>query len=378
MTNQIENFIVQYEQETRSRELNANKRIINGFVWGLAVIALLWVLSLTGVLTVDRHMVTIAFLLAFLLYIPTFFLMNTKKLALGWMKYYLLVQLCIICGIIMSVLSYHTVLLGIFPLLYAIRYREKKIIWFTFSVSLLVIAASEFIGYYFGICDLNVFLEGHYNHGRHLISVTEGFLLIPLNETPALSIVLHMLLPKVIILLLLALILQHTVLDNTRDTLRIAQLTYYKDNDTRTKVYNKNKYEEMITQYYPSVNRLAVIFFDLNNLKTINDEQGHAMGDYVIEKLASVIKEQSCDFRRVYRIGGDEFVMILEHPVAGEAELIIAAVKEALALHNETATVAISTAAGFAYGRGADILSVVKEADERMYENKHFIKNQEQ
>ena len=267
---------------------------------------------------------------------------------------------------------------GNFPLLYAIRYREKKIIWFTFSVSLLVIAASEFIGYYFGICDLNVFLEGHYNHGRHLISVTEGFLLIPLNETPALSIVLHMLLPKVIILLLLALILQHTVLDNTRDTLRIAQLTYYKDNDTRTKVYNKNKYEEMITQYYPSVNRLAVIFFDLNNLKTINDEQGHAMGDYVIEKLASVIKEQSCDFRRVYRIGGDEFVMILEHPIAGEAELIIAAVKEALALHNETATVSVSTAAGFAYGKGPDILSVVKEADEKMYENKHFIKNQEQ
>lgn len=375
MTGQIEDFIAQYEQETHAQELNANKRIINVFVWGLAVIGLLWILSLFAILTVDARMVTVALLLAFLLYIPTFFLMNTKKLEQGWMKYYLLVQLCIICGIIMSVLSYHAILLGIFPLLYAIQYREKKIIWFTFTVSLLVLAVSGFIGYYFGICDLNVFLEGHYNHGRHLSSVTEGLLLIPLNESPALSILLHMLLPQGVILLLLTLILQYAVISNTRDSLRIAQLTYYKDTDSNTKVYNKNKYEEMITRYYPGVDRLAVIFFDLNNLKKVNDEIGHAMGDYIIQKLASVIREQSGNFRRVYRVGGDEFVMVLESPFAGEAELIIAAVKEALALHNETGPVAISTAAGFAYGKGSNILEVVKEADEKMYENKKFIKN---
>ena len=101
----------------------------------------------------------------------------------------------------------------------------------------------------------------------------------------------------------------------------------------------------------------------------------NAMVDYIIQKLASVIREQSGNFRRVYRIGGDEFVMVLESPFAGEAELIIAAVKEALALHNETGPVAISTAAGFAYGKGSNILEVVKEADEKMYENKKFIKN---
>ena len=172
--------------------------------------------------------------------------------------------------------------------------------------------------------------------------------------------------------------IRRTVIDNTRDALRIAQLTYHKDTDTNTKVFNKNKYEEMISQYYPSVNRLAVIFFDLNNLKKVNDELGHAMGDYIIETLASVIRDQSNDSRRTYRIGGDEFVMILENPVPGEAELMIAAVKEQLSIHNKTGPVAISTAAGFAYGKGSEILKTVKEADIRMYENKHFIKSQEQ
>ena len=176
-------------------------------------------------------------------------------------------------------------------------------------------------------------------------------------------------------LLLLSIMLQYTVISNTRDALRIAQLTYHKDTDTYTKVFNKNKYEEMITKYYPGVDRLAIIFFDLNNLKKVNDELGHAMGDYIIETLASVIRSQSNDSRRVYRIGGDEFVMILESPAQGDAELVIAAVREQLSLHNETGPVAVSTAAGFAYGKGMNILEVVKEADEKMYENKLFIKN---
>lgn len=378
MTNQIENFIVEYEKETHSQEINANKRILNVFVWGLAAIGLLLVLSVFNILTVDNRMVIVSFVLAFLLYIPAFFLLHTGKLSADWIKYYLLAQLCILCGIIMSILSYHAVLLSIFPLLYAIQYREKKIIWFTFSFSLLIMAASSFIGYYFGICDLNVFLEGHFNYSRHLSSVTEGLLLIPLNESPVLFILSHILLPNAVILFLLAIILQYTVISNTRDSLRIAQLTYYKDTDTNTKVYNKNKYEEMITKYYPGVDRLAIIFFDLNHLKKVNDELGHAMGDYIIQTLADVVNQQSGDFRHVYRIGGDEFVMVIESPSQGEAELIIANVKEALALHNETGPVAISTAAGFAYGKGCDILEVVKAADERMYENKKFIKSQGQ
>ena len=130
----------------------------------------------------------------------------------------------------------------------------------------------------------------------------------------------------------------------------------------------------MITKYYPAVDRLAVIFFDLNNLKKINDESGHAMGDYVIEKLASFVNSHSNDFRRVYRIGGDEFVMVLENPVDGEAEEIIASTREQLVQHNQTGPVEISSAMGFAYGKGSDVLEIVKEADEKMYENKRQIK----
>ena len=43
-------------------------------------------------------------------------------------------------------------------------------------------------------------------------------------------------------------------------------------------MYNKNKYEEMIADYYLGVDRLAAIFWDVNNLKYVNDQYGHAAG----------------------------------------------------------------------------------------------------
>ena len=377
MTNQTENFIAQYEQELVVQETNANRRILNGFVWFLGAVALVWILTIIGFFNVDKNLVTIAFFVSFILFIPAFFLMFQKDLSKSWIKYFLLILLCVVCGVIISILSFHATLLFVFPLMYAIQYREKRIIWFTYSINLLTITAGMLIGFYFGLCDLNLLLESNYTRTYYMNAMTDNILYITFNENPTDVILLFAIIPTAIILFILAIMLQYTVISNTRDALRIAQLTYYKDTDTNTKVYNKNKYEEMITKYYPGVDRLAIIFFDLNNLKKVNDELGHAMGDYIIQTLAAVVNKQSGDFRRVYRIGGDEFVMVIESPSQGEAELIIANVKEALAIHNQTGPVAISTAAGFAYGKGIDILEVVKAADERMYENKKFIKNQE-
>ena len=47
MANQVDTFIAQYEQELELQEINANKRILNGFIWFLAAVALVWVLSVT-------------------------------------------------------------------------------------------------------------------------------------------------------------------------------------------------------------------------------------------------------------------------------------------------------------------------------------------
>ena len=52
---------------------------------------------------------------------------------------------------------------------------------------------------------------------------------------------------------------------------------------------NKNKYEEMVKTYYPYIDNIRAIFWDLNNLKMINDTYGHDYGDKAIERLSSVL-----------------------------------------------------------------------------------------
>lgn len=374
MTNKTDTFFIQYKQELALQEINANKRILKGFIWFLISVAFIWILNTIGFFEVNKAMVNTAFIVTIILFFPTIFLFHAKDLSKPWIKYLLLTLLCVNCAVIISILSYHAVLLYVFPLLYAIQYRKKRIVWFAYSINLITILTSSIISFYYGICDLNILLQSQHVRSWYLNVITNESLNIPFNENPLFVIIVFMIFPRAIILFAFSIMMQYTVISNTKDALRIAQLTYYKDTDTTTNVFNKNKYEEMISKYYPSIDNLAVIFWDLNNLKTINDKYGHAMGDYAIEKLSSVLNNYANETRCIYRVGGDEFVMVLENPSEGKAESISTAVSEQLRRINDNEQIAIHSAVGFAYGKGKDIIEITKEADAQMYINKRLTK----
>lgn len=172
------------------------------------------------------------------------------------------------------------------------------------------------------------------------------------------------------ILLAFTFILRYISITSHEDAQRIADLTYRKETDLGTHVYNKNKYEEMIADYYLGVDRLAAIFWDVNNLKYVNDQYGHAAGDVLIQTLSSVLYELSTDRRKVYRVGGDEFVMLIENPVETEIESMVESVSAALQEKNSQGEMPFSSAVGWAEGCGMDIRKIVNEADAKMYENK--------
>lgn len=84
--------------------------------------------------------------------------------------------------------------------------------------------------------------------------------------------------PRSIILFVFSVLMQYSVVSSNEDVYRIAQLTYLKETDTKTRVFNKNKYVEMMEEYYFKLEQIAVLFWDLNNLKYMNDVYGHAVG----------------------------------------------------------------------------------------------------
>ena len=266
----------------------------------------------------------------------------------------------------------YTILLYVLPLLFAGHYRKRSVLWYTYVLSVLMLFVSSILNYYYGIMDTNLLIAGTHQRKWYLDLIANGGS-FTYNANPVFIILIFACIPLSMILLVFTFMIQYIVTASLHDAARIAQLTYLKETDSLTRLFNKNKYNEMVSMYYPNVDNITVIFWDLNNLKIINDTYGHEYGDKALSALASVLyahSDEQC--RRVYRFGGDEFVMIIDNPHDGEADRIISAVKDELVKCSYDISIEISSAVGVAFGNGSDIIEIVKNADSAMYADKQL------
>ncbi len=364
------NYQEQYKHELHQQEINSNLRTLKGFFWIFATILVLWLLTLVRIFVVDAGIFTLAVGLSVVMGIPVLYIYKKDDLSKHWIKYVFLTLICMISAVIAAFLSFHAVFIYVLPLLLAVQYREKLTLWITYIVNDVTMTISMLAGFYHGICDLNLLLGSNHTRSWYVEQWTAGTLHFDFDPDPVFVILFYGALPRAVILLVFTVILRYISISSHEDAQRIADLTYRKETDMGTHVYNKNKFEEMIETYYPEVRRIAVIFWDVNNLKYVNDKYGHAAGDILIQTLSSALYELSTDRRKVYRVGGDEFVMLIENPVESEIQSMVESVSASLQEKDGQGDMPISSAVGWAEGNGADIRKVVNEADAKMYENK--------
>ena len=118
---------------------------------------------------------------------------------------------------------------------------------------------------------------------------------------------------------------------------------------------------------------IAVISFDVNGLKIMNDTSGHAKGDEMLRNVADCIIATfgNGTGKNCFRIGGDEFSSCLLNVTEGKVEELIADFRLAQKHYG------ISVAVGYAYAeslRAADVSALFEEADGKMYADKAAIK----
>lgn len=96
---------------------------------------------------------------------------------------------------------------------------------------------------------------------------------------------------------------------------RILELERTANTDPLVPVYNRRAFMREISRAQTVMARYdlpsTVLFFDLNDFKTINDRFGHAIGDCLLKRIGSVLLEGVRDCDMVARIGGDEFAVLL-------------------------------------------------------------------
>ena len=294
-----------YDTELHNQEIKSNKRTLMGFCWFFLTLLLVWVLTMINFFLISKFLISLSLGFTVLLLISPVIIYKKADLSSPWIKYLFLALISIICSIITALLTYHAVLIFVMPLLFAIQYRKRQALWFSFIFNTITMFISSYVGFYYGLCDLNLLLESTHTRNWYLQTMSGSFLQIPFNENPVFIIAVFEVLPRTLILLIFTIMLQYTIISSHNDALRIAELTYRKDMDARTKLYNKNKYEDMAVNYYPSVGYIAVAFWDLNNLKMINDNFGHAVGDSLIQTMSEKLLAVSNERCRTYRVGGD-------------------------------------------------------------------------
>jgi diguanylate cyclase (GGDEF)-like protein len=122
----------------------------------------------------------------------------------------------------------------------------------------------------------------------------------------------------------------------------------------------------------------TLFMFDLNDLKICNDSYGHDNGDSYIKMVANAIKEVYGVEGRCYRIGGDEFCVIMSAMSEGDINQSISVFDRIVnALNKRGFVVEVSVAKGYAtYDEKTDnnLNDTLKRADDMMYEDKQNIK----
>jgi two-component system, cell cycle response regulator len=143
------------------------------------------------------------------------------------------------------------------------------------------------------------------------------------------------------------------------------------ETDSLTGLFNRGKLvydlDRLLSSETPSPHLLTIL--DLDGFKAYNDAFGHPAGDALLVRLGHQLAAAVGEDGRAYRMGGDEFAMLIPGDVAG-ARPAIEAGAAALSERGEGFSVTCSSGSAVLPADGTDRTAVLQLADQRMYEHK--------
>ena len=172
--------------------------------------------------------------------------------------------------------------------------------------------------------------------------------------------------------------------DITRERQTAEQLSYLAERDPLTGLYNRHRFQQELVRTLAETDRqrtqCAVMFFDLDEFKAINDTYGHRAGDALLIRVAGEIGALVRRNEVLARLGGDEFAILLPAIDEAEVEMLAARLVRAIAqipFRFEGHDLRLTSSLGVAYypRQAVDADELVARADIAMYQAKDAGKN---
>lgn len=228
-----------------------------------------------------------------------------------------------------------------------------------------------------------VLLAIDFYHYSFLFSFTKELFSDYLSYNPIIDLMLEILLGFGMVIVLLEKV-RHEV-EEANQKLKVAheKLELLAQTDPLTTAFNRHAFYGFLRKKGGEENEVSgcVGFFDIDNLKPINDQLGHAVGDAVIREVTTAIRSLMRAEDLIFRWGGDEFFVIM---VSMDSETARKRMKKLtnlltdVSLYGTTELLTISVSFGFTdFADASEIEKAVKLADEEMYQNKQERKTRE-
>ncbi|MBX3615590.1 EAL domain-containing protein [Nitrosomonas sp.] len=172
--------------------------------------------------------------------------------------------------------------------------------------------------------------------------------------------------------------------DITQERQTAKQLLYLAERDSLTGLLNRHRFQEQLEQYWRMAKRhhikFALLYFDLDEFKYVNDTFGYRVGDTVLVRIAGEIASLVQSSELFARLGGDEFAIVIEHKQDAEPSMLAAYIVNAVSsvpFRFRGANIRLTTSVGIAIfpDHGLEIEDLGAHADAAMYQAKSMGKN---
>ncbi len=163
----------------------------------------------------------------------------------------------------------------------------------------------------------------------------------------------------------------------------LKKIQYHSDYDVLTDTHNRRSGMKILRNLLNSDDTdhlpISICFLDINGLKDVNDVLGHQYGDELIVTIANTINKKIPAHDIFMRVGGDEFILIMQNTPENQAEIMWDKISESFKMINELENrpYIISVSHGiieYTYEDDSHLDEVLTKADAKMYENKKIMK----
>lgn len=355
----------------RALEAKANHYTVRCQISSFLILTAVWLLNVFNIFIIDSQLMNISYLIGAGITFVCWLVCRIGGAEKSWMKYALLFLTVLFATTVITFLTYQAILVATVPICLSMQYYKRKVVYYTYGLTIVGIFWSTMVGYFIGLCDANMLVLTTGSMSQYVAPGSNVAVFDAVNANPWGTLPLYYALPRCMILFAVIIIGSHAAHASAKKALREAELKKLSEIDGMTGLYNKNKYMSMVEEHYPTVDTIGVLFWDADDLKTLNDTHGHEVGDRLITTVGMSVTELCSETRNGYRIGGDEFLLIIDNAGEDEVRRVAENWKKSFERINQQSSIPFHASVGYAVGAGSNVEDVVRRADEQMYLEKN-------